>query len=500
MNTLWLILALLSPSVTGWFLIGAVAGTNVRAGWTGAVRLVAGTGIGWAIAAGVYFLWRVSNAEIGIAYRLVDCVVVPGAVALVHARRQTRGTAPSPRVQGRSSWWMMSLALVTLVVCAGAVAAAVQMAHAEPIGSWDANAIWNLKARFMYRGGDGWTRMFAKEIWFSHPDYPLMLPASAARLWTYVGYETPAGPIGVGVGFTILTMALLFAGVGWLCGIVPACVAVMLLAGNEVFIWYGGAQVADVPLSFFVLAAIVFLTVAWQRVREGGETPPLRVMMAAGACAGLGAFVKNEGLAICVMLVVACAAAAVIFRRWKPLAAVLVGLVIGLTLVATQKLLFTGETYLTADQPSTAAAVEKVLDPERHRTILTFLGRWYFGLREWYSPVEGWRLNPWPVRMLNEPTFLLLLALPLFFGVRVSSDRRPAAVTVGLLLVLVVLTYYAVLLVMPYDLAVLVQSLPRYFLHIVPTAIFSVCYVTLWERRPDAAASTVAEATTGSPQ
>ena len=491
MNTLWLIHALLTPSLTGWFLVGAVAGVNMRGPWAGAVRLVAGTGIGWAVAAGVYFLWRVSNAEVGVAYRIVDCVVVPGMMALVYARRQMPSTSSS-HDQGRWSWWVIGLVLVTLIVCAGAVAATVKMALAEPIGSWDANAIWNLKARFMYRGGDDWTRMFAKEIWFSHPDYPLMLPASVARLWTYIGHETVAAPIGVGVGFTVLTMALLFTGIGRLCGIVPACVGVLLLGGNEVFVWYGGTQVADVPLSFFVLGAVVFLTWAWRQAREGGETPPLRIMAVAGACAGLGAFVKNEGLAICVMLVIACAAAAVIFRRWKPFAAVVIGIMIGLTLVAMQKLLFTGETYLTADQPSSAAAIEKVLDPERHRTILTFLGRWYFGLREWYSPVEGWRLNQWPIRMLNEPTFLLLLALPLFFGVRIPRDRRPAAVTVGLLLVLVVLTYYAVLLVMPYDLAVLVQSLPRYFLHVIPGAIFWVCYVVRWERD----SIVVAEATT----
>ena len=482
MNPLWLILALLTPSLTGWFLIGAVAGVKMRGGWAGAVRLAAGTGIGWAVAAGVYFLWRISGAEIGIAYRIVDCVVVPGALGLVYARWQTQSASPLPPVQGRWSLWVIGLVILTLVIGAAAVVATLKMALAEPIGSWDANAIWNLKARFMYRGGEGWTRMFAKEIWFSHPDYPLMLPASVARLWTYIGHETPAAPIGVGVGFTILSMALVFMGVGWLCGIVPACVGMMLLAGNEVFVWYGGTQVADVPLSFFVLGAIIFLTAALQRVQEGGETPPLRMMAVAGVCAGLGAFVKNEGLAICVLLVVACAVATMIFRRWKLFAAMMIGIVLGLTLVATQKLLFTGETYLTADQPSSAAAVEKILDPERHRTILTFVGCWYFGLREWYSPVEGWRLNQWPVRMPNEPALLLLLALPLFFGVRVPRDRRPAAVTVGLLLVLVFVTYYAVLLVMPYDLEVLVQSLPRYFLHIVPGAIFWVCYLVRRER------------------
>jgi hypothetical protein len=496
LSTPWLILAVVSPVVTGCFLVNAITGNAPTGAWARAMRSIAGAGIGFALASALYFLWRITGADTGMIYRLVDCLAVPTTAAVIwHVRRKRRDSSLSRAVPGPT---VTALTLLSLTIITFASLASLNLSLAEPTGNWDANAIWNLKAKFFFRGaGDAWQRMFGKEIWFSHPDYPLMLPAAVARLWTYVGYETHLAPIALGIAFTTLTLALLFTSLASLRGLLPAAVALLLLAANESFLWYGGAQVADVPLSFFALAAAVFLTIAWQRAGEGGECPPLRLIALAGACAGLGAFVKNEGLAICVAFAIACTFNAIITRHWKPLAALVAGMAVTLTLVATQKLLFTGETYLTADQPSSAAFLDKLLDLDRHRAILTFLSRWYLGLREWYSPAEGWRLNQWPVPMLNEPAFLLLLALPLIFGVKVSPDRRPPALTIGVMLLLVILAYYAVLLVMPYDLAVLVQSLPRYFLHIVPSAIFFVCYLTRWERETaDVAAPASAEPTT----
>jgi hypothetical protein len=484
----WPILAVVAPAVTGWLAVGAVAGEQLGTVWARVLRFLAGIGIGFAIASGAYFLWRVAGLEHGMVYRLVDCLVLPCIAAIACLARRHRQIRLPPRPGGYSPS-TIALVIVSVLVASLAIIASARLAIAEPSGNWDANAIWNLKAKFFYRGaGDAWSRMFDREIWFSHPDYPLMLPAAVARLWSYLGHETHLAPIAVGVGFTALTLGVLFTGLACVHGLRAAGVGLLLLAGNEVFLWYGGAQVADVPLGFFVLVALVYLTMGWKRATEGGGTPSPRLIALAGACVGLGAFVKNEGLAICVALAIACAVASVLSRQWKPLIAVAAGMVIGLAFVAIQKTLFTGETYLTADQPSAGAMIEKVVDPERHRTILAFLARWYFGLREGYSPAEGWRLNQWPVAMVNEPAFLLLLALPILLGVRVPANRRPPALAVGLALLLVILTYYAVLLVMPYDLSVLVQSLPRYFLHVVPGAIFWVCYVTRWEAKDDAEA------------
>ena len=68
----------------------------------------------------------------------------------------------------------------------------------EPHGRWDAWLIWNMHARFLYRGGDHWREAFASGLDWSHWDYPLLLPLSIARGWTYTGGEEHSSPGGDG--------------------------------------------------------------------------------------------------------------------------------------------------------------------------------------------------------------------------------------------------------------------------------------------------------------
>ena len=43
-----------------------------------------------------------------------------------------------------------------------------------PFGAWDAWAIWNFHARFLYAGVHYWTRMFDPVLLYSHSDYPFL--------------------------------------------------------------------------------------------------------------------------------------------------------------------------------------------------------------------------------------------------------------------------------------------------------------------------------------
>ena len=54
------------------------------------------------------------------------------------------------------------------------VCAVIVASYNNPYGGWDAWAIWNLKARFLFFGIDdgAWAQMFAPEVVWNHPDYP----------------------------------------------------------------------------------------------------------------------------------------------------------------------------------------------------------------------------------------------------------------------------------------------------------------------------------------
>ena len=55
---------------------------------------------------------------------------------------------------------------------------------------YDAQAIWNLRARFMYRSGNAWEAAFSPLINRNfHMDYPLLVPLSVLGGWTTLGGE-----------------------------------------------------------------------------------------------------------------------------------------------------------------------------------------------------------------------------------------------------------------------------------------------------------------------
>ena len=116
----------------------------------------------------------------------------------------------------------------------------------SPLGFWDAWAIWNLRARFIVRAGSDWRDAFSLSGW-SHPDYPLLLPLSVARLWQYLGRESSVAPTAIAILFTFSTVALAWAALAILSKPSQATLAALLLLGTSALVMHGASQMADVP-------------------------------------------------------------------------------------------------------------------------------------------------------------------------------------------------------------------------------------------------------------
>ena len=87
--------------------------------------------------------------------------------------------------------WLARAACVVLLLVSFAVPVIEYLR--SPHGQWDAWAIWNQKARFLFRAGEGWTASLA--IPWSAPGHPLLVSLSVARLWAYAGAERTAAPV-----------------------------------------------------------------------------------------------------------------------------------------------------------------------------------------------------------------------------------------------------------------------------------------------------------------
>lgn len=153
-----------------------------------------------------------------------------------------------------------------LLLMAGFMVVYLWLALRWPDGSWDAFAIWNLKAKLIYYGA--WAAIPDPALAYAHPDYPLLLPILIALGWKLTGISQAVPIILHGVVYLLM---LWMVRRSWL--------AVALVGGAAVL--YAPMQNADVPLALCLLSA----TAAYFNKRDA----------LAGLALGIGVLIKNEG-------------------------------------------------------------------------------------------------------------------------------------------------------------------------------------------------------------
>jgi hypothetical protein len=135
-----------------------------------------------------------------------------------------------------------------------------------PLHGWDGRSIWFFHAKWLYYAGGlaadaGWRQ---PELAFSHPDYPLLLPALAALAAHLAGYWNEHLPQ---LGLAWLALGPLLAAAAW--GRTPVSTAILLLglpalAGPD--LWQGQM---DAHLALLVGVGLAWLARAHTTGRRG---------------------------------------------------------------------------------------------------------------------------------------------------------------------------------------------------------------------------------------
>jgi len=365
-------------------------------------------------------------------------------------RRPGKWIPPAGRPPfGQASYGI--LALGTLIAQAGLLAVVVlfRTLQVQPFGGWDASAIWNLHARFIFLGGVDWPGVLrSPQIVWSHPDYPMLLPAGVARSWSLVGGDTPWAAAAISVFFGVATVALLLASVARLKSRIAGAIGGLVLLGTPFFVTFATSQYADIPLGYFVLATLAVLVLS-ERAPES-----LGLCALGGILAGLAAWTKNEGWLF--VIVAALVWGVVLVRRrsfWSGMG-FLCGLAVALIPVLYFKIAMAPPNDLVASRP-----IERLgflFDGARHGLVLAAMLRHaaHFG---------EWRFAPF-----------LILVLPILGG----PWRRMslAEICVGAAILLMLVGYYLVYLVTPKDLTWHVEnSVDRLLLQLWPVTVFLWC-------------------------
>jgi hypothetical protein len=357
-----------------------------------------------------------------------------GALAWRLGRPSGPGTAPEPAdVPALTAIdWLARAAFV--VVAAASFSVPVIEYLTNPHGQWDAWAIWNQKARFLYRAGDEWTAALA--IRLSQPGHPLLVSTSVARLWAYAGDEITLAPAllsGV-FGATVLAVVMGTLSVSR----TRAWVAGSVLAAPFAFSHLVAAQTADLPVSMMVVASLAMLRQDDPRVWRD-STRARSALLLAGLLAGLTAWTKNEGSVFLGASVLLVAWIALRHGHWRDSAWWAAGAAPVLAFVAWFKLIVTGAAATVYGPTSSGAAVASLLSSERHARVMEEMGPLFVS---WGGPWARWSL---PIMMCA--------ATGLAFTPVGRSGRGVLAVVAVMLL-----GYYSAWLVTSMDLEWLVRT------------------------------------------
>jgi hypothetical protein len=414
-----------------------------------------GVGAGIGICSLLYFLWLVTAGPKILALGILEIAIlgVTATAAILKRRHQTTGE-PAANPNDAPGWLTGAFVIVATL----AIVALVISALRNPNGGWDAFSIWNLRARFLERGGDWWRDAFSARIPWAHPDYPLLLPGIVAMVSALSGSESALGPISIAFLFLFGSAGVLVGTIALLRGRTAALLAGILLLSASGFVLLGVYQYADVPLSFYILANLAALCL---QDKYGGSQ---NLSVLAGAMAGFAAWTKNEGLLFASVVVVARAFSLARFEGLKPAArqmeAFAAGLLPPLAVLAVFKFGFAPPNDLLTPHANSSLA-GNILDAGRYITVISGFVQQGIGLGRFVVPI------------------VLVLAVYLFLLKTAVEDRqRVTASTLLLTIGLMLVADFGVYQLLSYALDFqLKSSLDRVLLQLWPAGILAFFFV-----------------------
>lgn len=296
-----------------WFAVLCVIGVGCGVAWLGlraaglrdrrlGLHTAAfGPGLGLGIASLLTFFCRTFGLpRPGLGSLLAAGALLAAAIAGMEARRRRRSVREEispPALPVRFPVFVRAVALLMLLVSTGLFLDTLRMvSRTWPEGTWDAVAVWNVRARFLDRDYERAPELLKKVDPVSHPNYPLLVPGAVAAQLAIAG-EDPWVSRLTGMVFAVGAGLLVFAVVADSGSLALAAIATALLWGSPMFLKWAGSQCADIPVAYYFLGALAVLGSRLPGRRDG----PLPLVLG-GVFLGLLAWTKNEGVVMVLLL------------------------------------------------------------------------------------------------------------------------------------------------------------------------------------------------------
>lgn len=363
-----LLQALLLPILLGFVLVSLFWGRNQGIPESFLLKTSLSVGLGFGLTSVLFFAWILIAGHFGIGFILLESgllLLLTGAFFLTRPRAERFRFLRSDITPGTTGpRWFFLLSFYGILALS--ILAFLYLSLNRPHGGWDAWAMWNMRARFIFRGGDHWRDIFSV-LGELHPDYPFLVPGVVARAWSYIGNDSVAIPVVASFGYMLATIILLFSSLNHLRGGSQGYVAGIALLGASGFLIRGASQYADVYVGFFFLAAIVLASLSSEEERGNRGLAVL-----AGTAAALAAWTKNEGIVFLFLFVATGMLVSAVIDGTKAglrrLAFLLAGaLPVGLLVIYYKLGLAPPSDLVTGQQGG--ALIARLLDPSRYATV-----------------------------------------------------------------------------------------------------------------------------------
>lgn len=407
------------------------------------LKLSLGIGLGLGLASGLYFLRLLLLPGQG-GFLLIQLLFLTFTVIALSVRKRHHF-----RSSLQSSSFLslkVLLGIATLLTAAITLYYLLIVARSTPHGDYDAQAIWNLRARFIYRSGDEWQDAFSPLINRNfHMDYPLLIPLNVVGGWNVLNGEVLRVPTVLSVLFLLGMAGIVYFSISHLRSSSQAAIATALLLTTPALLTFSTFQTADVPLAYFFLAAASLLVLAAHEKDRG-------LFFLAGMMAGFSAWTKNEGLPF---LLLSFLYMLLVYRK-HTVRTHLYWLLAGTALPLFFVLLFKTQISVSNDlfvNNGVSEIIAKILTPARYAQIAERL------------IAELSRLGGWPVSII-----VLLFVYGWIMG-RYRADITSAA-ALWILSLSQLMVYLLIYIITPHDLQWHMNySMDRLLMHIFPMAL-----------------------------
>ena len=289
MDCAWLTIYLAALIVLGipWALLASRRQARLLAEVVGLVAVFGAGCLGY----GLFLLALVGMRPTRYSAGLLAGVALLSLVCLIRGRRASLLQLPPCSLDADPRSRAACFALLALLLLLQGLVTAHALAFR--LYEWDAFAVWGLKAKVIAMEGLAPRPAYFTDVSlsYSHLDYPLMLPFLMAGVCGVLGR--------IDDQLAKLALPVLYLGLGCLVfGFsrrrLPRPMAFALTAvvmGAPVMLGNAGSGYADVPLTAFYTASVLFLL-------EWAERRDYTACALCGVMSAFAAFTKNEGLAL----------------------------------------------------------------------------------------------------------------------------------------------------------------------------------------------------------